>query len=404
MRAGTAGMQLRAISSSIENKTYSNISNFYPIPELQRLDGDLDLFFLSGNGVLFTTPSSDPWYQATELSTTEKQLPNGHGDTVNRMESYRPKHAASPMACFKQAQLCNAVGQCGPLASWTEAASGAAPLFSFSDEVNGTRYPWESWATHAAYDPKAARWAWFAMILDDSYRAFPDAVEFLGFWALSSRKRYHRGEISLLEQDQWKVDMASIWNVMLSSFQASFVIGASGRQTGLNVRELFDSYRPQESFIQDICNNQMILSSDYTSFSVFFLILTYMIGLLLVVTSYAMEPLYHLLWRRRGYKEHKFLEWATNETLQLQRVAYQGIGSGAWRGFTEAIPTTEQNTNLANLVLFHGTERDKDLVLARRSTNSSLATEHSSILTFVSHEMVSPIDEREGETELCASV
>ncbi|PHH75183.1 hypothetical protein CDD82_4547 [Ophiocordyceps australis] len=349
MWARTAGMQLR------------NISNFDPIPELQRLDGDLDLFILSGNGVLFSTPSSDPWYQATELFVPEQRLSNEHEDGIKYPASYRPKHAASTVACFKQAQICNSTGGCGPLAGWSEAASNAAFLLGVSNNENEKTYPWDSWATHAAYHLKAARWAWFVMILDNAYRTFPDVVDFLGFWALPSRRSYHRGVISLLEQDQWKKDIASIWNVMLSAFQFTPLIGATGPPTDLNVRQLLGSYLAREPFIRDICNNQMILSPDYTSFSVFFLSLIYIIGLLLVVTSLAMEPVYELLWRHRDYKKHQFLEWTTNETLQLQRAAYQGIGSGTWRGFTDTVPTTRHNTNLANLALFHSSQRYKDL-------------------------------------------
>lgn len=36
-------------------------SDFAPVPELFRPDGDLSISFLSGNGVLFDGPMDDDW-------------------------------------------------------------------------------------------------------------------------------------------------------------------------------------------------------------------------------------------------------------------------------------------------------------------------------------------------------
>lgn len=62
------------------------------------------------------------------------------------------------------------------------------------------------------------------------------------------------------------------------------------------------------------------------------------------------------LHRTRGYfKHYTFLEWSTNETLQLQRLAYQGLGSGSWSGYADAIPTTQPGEELGNLPLAYAT-------------------------------------------------
>lgn len=102
---------------------------------------------------------------------------------------------------------------------------------------------------------------------------------------------------------------------------------------------------------------QRILSSDYTSFSLFWLSITYFFGLLVVATSYIIEPMYGTLWRCRHYKERQFLEWASDETLQLHRAAHQGIGSGIWQGFTDAVPRNIKDEPLADLALYY-TEAD----------------------------------------------
>lgn len=96
---------------------------------------------------------------------------------------------------------------------------------------------------------------------------------------------------------------------------------------------------------------QKILSTEYVSFGLFGLCFTYVTGVLIILVSYILEPIYACLYRRNKYGEYTYLEWTTTETLQLQRTSYQGIGSGTWLGQTEAIPRTTTGEKLANLPL-----------------------------------------------------
>jgi hypothetical protein len=43
------------------------------------------------------------------------------------------------------------------------------------------------------------------------------------------------------------------------------------------------------------------------------------------------------------------LEWCTNGTLQLQRLAHEELGFGTWRGCTQDVPTTQAGEKLAVL-------------------------------------------------------
>jgi hypothetical protein len=43
------------------------------------------------------------------------------------------------------------------------------------------------------------------------------------------------------------------------------------------------------------------------------------------------------------------LEWCTNGTLQLQRLAQEEMGFGTWRGCTKDVPTTQSGEKLAVL-------------------------------------------------------
>lgn len=74
-----------------------------------------------------------------------------------------------------------------------------------------------------------------------------------------------------------------------------------------------------------------------------------MTGLLIILASYTFEPLLAFFYSRSKYKEYKYLEWAVNGTLQLQRLAYQGLGSEKWSNYTDDIPKTRPGYFLADL-------------------------------------------------------
>lgn len=95
---------------------------------------------------------------------------------------------------------------------------------------------------------------------------------------------------------------------------------------------------------------QKIRSNDYISFSLFGLYFTFITGGLLIIISYILEPVFTCLYDRRKYREYTYLEWYTSETLQLQRMAFEGMNSGTWSGYTDTIPRTKQGEILGSLV------------------------------------------------------
>ncbi|KAJ3569444.1 hypothetical protein NPX13_g6085 [Xylaria arbuscula] len=92
------------------------------------------LIFLSGNGVTYAFPTSDEWYRVASTPTNGSAIST---TTALSTKLYLPSLPASPLGCADQYQLYNAAmpedRRCRPLASLTDAISGAAPLF-------GTRY------------------------------------------------------------------------------------------------------------------------------------------------------------------------------------------------------------------------------------------------------------------------
>lgn len=74
-----------------------------------------------------------------------------------------------------------------------------------------------------------------------------------------------------------------------------------------------------------------------------------MVGTVIVVISYSLEPVQNFLYRRKKIAEYARLEWATTDSLQLQRAAYQGIGSGTWTGCLDVVPMTESGELMGDL-------------------------------------------------------
>lgn len=96
---------------------------------------------------------------------------------------------------------------------------------------------------------------------------------------------------------------------------------------------------------------QKIRSTKHVSFSLFGLYFTLVAGVLVIVISYVLEPIFECLYRRWKYKGYTFLEWSASETLQLQRIGFQGLGSGTWSGYTNSVPRTKEGEDLEGLAL-----------------------------------------------------
>ncbi|PHH89538.1 hypothetical protein CDD83_5824 [Cordyceps sp. RAO-2017] len=347
-------VQLWSVFSPVINGKFYKIPlySFEPIPQLQRPDGDLNLYMLSGNGIVFSNPSDDIWYRIT------------YGYSEN---FWRPQEAASPLACLMQTQLCNFKGRCGPLASFTDAIVGAASLSSSDPirfEADGVSI---DLSDSFRLSRSAQRFFWLANVLQSVLTSPISGLEGPKAEDLMSMKTKVLGVTFSLASNAWQTDMTHLWAIFLARFQAAFVLFAAGATDPDRSALVEDA--PDLVPVREWCNNQKILSSDHMSFSLLWLLITYILGILIMVTSYIIEPIYEILWRRWRYREHQFLEWASDEALQLHRAAHQGIDSGVWQGFTDAVPRNKREEPLADLAL-HYTEAD-----ALRTANDDAGNE-----------------------------
>ncbi|KAH8900683.1 hypothetical protein GQ53DRAFT_815545 [Thozetella sp. PMI_491] len=326
-------------SCYVTNGTVDDSSPFKPIHQLRRSDGDLFFVFLKGNGVKFLQPSYDLWYQAT----TPGQIIT---DVVYDGEQhyYTMDEAASPMACVKQFQICRGGAQeppsCPPLASLTDAMTSSALLFNITPDAMQNNN-----VTIETARP-ASQYIWIAMIQWLASYDPNNVMDTLGPTSLVSQLTGSNGIQGPISDTQWQLDISNNWNTSLASTQAAFVNTAYGTK----VPEL-EQYliHPANAYQSYMCSNQKILSSMHTSFSLFGLYFVYIAGVLIIIASFAIEPFLAYLQRRRKYKTYAYLEWTAYETLQLQRLAYEGVSPGKWSGCTNYVPIINPNVPMVPL-------------------------------------------------------
>ncbi|KAK5629356.1 hypothetical protein RRF57_005071 [Xylaria bambusicola] len=313
----TKNYQIDSFGCRVENGSAIDSSEYVPSSKLRRVDGDSYIFYLSGNGVLFTETSMDAWYRAIKPTAAIYQPASD--------STYQPfifDEAASPLSCVEQHQFCYEAlpkgKQCGPLASLVDSFSAAFDM-SPSDAALGN----------------------LVWIIDQaSGTSISEVINTLGAHALTSQRNLIAGNQGPIPADQWQQDVVHWWATSLAVQQSNFISNVVGPS---DVRLYPYVTPPQDS---TVCSNQFrlktliakcqkIRSTAYTSFSVFGLYVLFLSGLLLIIISYSIEPILSCFHRRGKYSQYKYLEWVTNESLQLHRLAHESIGWGTWSRATE---------------------------------------------------------------------
>ncbi|KAH8894585.1 hypothetical protein GQ53DRAFT_820955 [Thozetella sp. PMI_491] len=329
---------LAPLLSDTINRTSNPGADFIPVEELFRADGDLLLVFLSGYGVDFLEPTEDEWYRA---NTPGPNL--SHNDNEGSIPSWIPEDAASPMACLQQYQFCNTAlpsGEaCARLESSTDAAIEALALFNTTyDEL----------ISNSAVNELASQFSWYTWVLTFSNYGIYSYLQEFGANSLDSRSGLAQGVQLPMPVNQWQLDVTHWWATMLAGLQAAWVQAARG-VTSLDLQPF--TFLPNSSYQKQFCNSQKIQSSEHASFSMFGLCFTFITGGIIIVISFILEPLLSYLHRKRSHKSYAYLEWVSNETLQLHRFGYDSVGSGTWSHCTDSVPITSTDEPLTGLDL-----------------------------------------------------
>jgi hypothetical protein len=150
-------------------------------------------------------------------------------------------------------------------------------------------------------------------------------------------------KISLvLPPNQWHTEMENLHNISMAIMQRRVVDHA------LPSKLKFHSFLDEKQHIVlendteslRLCHSQRIKTSTYSSFSVLGLAIIIFGGLSLMLLNILLADVvaYYQRNTRRGLYQR--LEWIETETLQLQRMVFEGRGIGPWEGLQEAVPIT----------------------------------------------------------------
>jgi hypothetical protein len=169
-----------------------------PASYLNRSDGDIYILFLSGNGVVFQQPTQDYWFRAATKHGFLGKTSNG-SDTPY----YIPDIAASPLGCVSQHQYCiSEQTRCGPLASPADALQGAFDALTDSSSAEAS-----------------SRLTWFASILTQFPTSLEPVMATTGAEGLLARQELMQGIQVALSDNQWQLEVASLWATTLAVLQ-----------------------------------------------------------------------------------------------------------------------------------------------------------------------------------------
>ncbi|KAL1616592.1 hypothetical protein SLS54_008327 [Diplodia seriata] len=261
---------------------------FYPIAPLRAPSADISLHFLSANAIRFAQPTSDPWFRAAR--------PGASGG------AWSSDYA---------------------LSSATIDAVLAYPSILRNDD-------------------ERAFLQWLRRIKDSGWSSPYDLVSVLGVSALRARQTLRWGLQGPLPSDQWQDEVEGWFDMALAGLQLSY------RETATGPADAGVPVDPQ-TVGDKHCGMQKIRSGAYVNVSAVGLLVIFLVGGVVVMASYVVEPLTACVQarvqRRRGGGggggSYSRLEWVSNDVLQLQRLAHEELGlGGEWRNCAGAVPTT----------------------------------------------------------------
>lgn len=289
----------RSIASFVGGDAFAS---FNPIPEFNRTDADVSLWFLR-NRAYYTGEVQDPFFKAT--------TPN----LIGTLQLYKPDSTVNALACTEQYSFCNN----------TTCTTLDALIPITRDLV--TELLGYNTAQLATFD-LVWRWVW-AMRVYFLVFILQDQI------LLASSQNFGTYRVSVeLPTNQWQLEVGNLFNVSLAMLQLIGLEYVSPPEVQVTPNTTYDMYitTPNTTEGKNLCNSQKILSNGQYSFNFFGLMFILVGGSLVIVLSNAGPPLL-ARWQAKSSDErvqYRRREWTANDVLHLQSVAFDGRGIGPW--------------------------------------------------------------------------
>ncbi|KAH6618503.1 hypothetical protein C7974DRAFT_415876 [Boeremia exigua] len=162
----------------------------------------------------------------------------------------------------------------------------------------------------------------------------------------------HANQTKALPSDQWQKEMVYLSQANFAAMQHSLVDYARGSWLG---GDLCD-----RGICRRQCRSQRVRSSKHYSFSVLGMSIILIVGGIIQFLAFFLDEILALLFKFRRIRnnedfDYAYAEWQVGSTLQLQRLAHEGVGAGTWTKATDLVPVTRSSDTLAVLDV-----RDRD--------------------------------------------
>jgi hypothetical protein len=137
-----------------------------------------------------------------------------------------------------------------------------------------------------------------------------------------------------LPDNQWQLEFSRYFNTWVTNLQISSLVFVTGP-----LDPVYQPYwlpaSPEDSWM---CSNQIIVRSDYLSFSVLGVALIISIGGVIILLNISLDRVLGYLRKERGDAAK---EWQHMSLFQMQRVALEGCQLGSWTRLEKDVPTTD---------------------------------------------------------------
>jgi hypothetical protein len=222
------------------NDRFSTITDqfFSPISQLRRIDADVSLTFLSSPGLVYVKQTDDPWFSAHHVAPGIKMY---YDDNDPGTPLYERDEPVGVLGCTTQYQFCNPIlpagSQCEPY------SSSNSSYWEHDEKLWPANYDFVKWGKNVV----------FASL------AIPFNMEFVtaGISALVVRQNLRSGSVNVgIPDNQWELEMAHSFEVMLASLQGSFLDNTNGP---LSPQFAPAFAKPNDTAWQYMCRNQVQL-------------------------------------------------------------------------------------------------------------------------------------------------
>ena len=265
----------------------------------------------------YYTPVDDPWFSAHVPYNKEYQDP-----------TYRPTFLAdnfsSPLGCATSHQVCNPNllpgSGCTQWGGWNQTYISLTTQsdLELNDRQNATAIRLMEAANAASLD---------------------QVVSALDQRILLATQEAAKDLTNGLPPDQWKSEVYQLSSIMLAYMQSLMVNYVEGPWDPAYNGYIQKPSTPEE---EEFCKNQIAADDSKYCFSVLGMAIMLVIGGVIMLVNLTLEPLIRLFrnFRKNDHGLYKQLEWDTTATLQLQRLVYEGQGTGTWHGEPDVVPVT----------------------------------------------------------------